>query len=279
VLVEPLATIHAIAEFLTTRVLPETKDKGKEKKPTRRSKDSKARKSQELGAAEMETQEDLEEESNLPGGPKTPSRLSLWLEGKVLDPSVTIFQALQRALTGLETNQENFVPQPLQRLWEKTHVITYNLVEAEKTRQRGEDSDETKNGKGRIVMESPYIAFLKERKALHFGYTNAEASVECLSLLQVLNALNSLWIHFIPQKKFSSVRSIIPPNAFVNNKLNAKLLRQLQDPLTLCSSAFPSWCSSLVPLCSFLFPFDSKRLWFNSTSFGIARALQVTIFP
>ena len=66
----------------------------------------------------------------------------------------------------------------------------------------------------------------------------------------------------------------LPPSAFLNRKLNAKLLRQLQDPLALCSRSFPSWCAQLTLHCPFLFSFESRRLLLSSTEFGLARALQ-----
>ncbi|EKX34155.1 hypothetical protein GUITHDRAFT_90563 [Guillardia theta CCMP2712] len=54
---------------------------------------------------------------------------------------------------------------------------------------------------------------------------------------------------------------------FVNVKLSWKLMRQLQDPLMLCTSSLPSWCSDLVRSCSL------KMLVLTCTAFGISRAL------
>ena len=63
-------------------------------------------------------------------------------------------------------------------------------------------------------------------------------------------------------------------SAYLNRKLNAKLQRQLADPLALCSRALPSWCSSLASGCPFLFAFETRRLYLHSTAFGLSRALQ-----
>jgi len=62
--------------------------------------------------------------------------------------------------------------------------------------------------------------------------------------------------------------------AFVNRKLNGKLLRQLADPLALCARALPSWCASLAAGCPPLFAFEARRLLLHSTAFGLPRALQ-----
>jgi E3 ubiquitin-protein ligase TRIP12 len=63
-------------------------------------------------------------------------------------------------------------------------------------------------------------------------------------------------------------------SAFLNRKLNAKLLRQLQDPLALCSRSLPPWCGALAAHAPFLFSFESRRLHLHSTAFGLSRALQ-----
>eukprot|EP01136_Pigoraptor_vietnamica_P023644 Opistho-1_new@75955 len=50
-------------------------------------------------------------------------------------------------------------------------------------------------------------------------------------------------------------------------------MRQLQDPIALCSNSIPEWVGELVRVCPFLFPFDCRQLYFYMTSFGISRAL------
>ena len=53
----------------------------------------------------------------------------------------------------------------------------------------------------------------------------------------------------------------------------AKLSRQLQDVLTLCTGELPPWCRQLTLACPFLFPFDTRRQFFNCTALGLSRAL------
>ena len=59
----------------------------------------------------------------------------------------------------------------------------------------------------------------------------------------------------------------------VNAKVAAKLSRQLQDVLTLCTGELPPWCRQLTLACPFLFPFDTRRQFFNCTALGLSRAL------
>lgn len=62
---------------------------------------------------------------------------------------------------------------------------------------------------------------------------------------------------------------------FVSHKLNAKILRQLSDPLALCGGIIPNWCVSVVREAGFLVPFESRRIFFQSTSLGVSRALHL----
>lgn len=50
-----------------------------------------------------------------------------------------------------------------------------------------------------------------------------------------------------------------------------KLVQQIQDPLVLSSGALPSWCEHMNLSFSFLFPFETRHLYFNCTAFGPSR--------
>ena len=71
-------------------------------------------------------------------------------------------------------------------------------------------------------------------------------------------------------------------------KLSWKLMRQLQDPLMLCTSSLLTESSDLVRSCSlkmlvltwlqaescgFLFPLECREFFTSCTAFGISRAL------
>ena len=61
---------------------------------------------------------------------------------------------------------------------------------------------------------------------------------------------------------------------FVNTKLTAKLNRQLEEPLIVASKCLPSWSEDLARLYPFLFPFETRVLFLQSTSFGYNRSMQ-----
>lgn len=65
----------------------------------------------------------------------------------------------------------------------------------------------------------------------------------------------------------------ITPDQFSSKKITNKLLQQIQDPLVLSSSSLPTWCEELNHSCPFLFPFETRRLYFNCTAFGASRSI------
>ena len=63
------------------------------------------------------------------------------------------------------------------------------------------------------------------------------------------------------------------PEEFSCKKITNKLLQQIQDPLVLSSSSLPAWCEELNHSCPFLFPFETRQLYFNCTAFGASRSI------
>jgi E3 ubiquitin-protein ligase TRIP12 len=62
---------------------------------------------------------------------------------------------------------------------------------------------------------------------------------------------------------------------FDSQKVNAKLRRQLSDSLALCGGAIPAWCHLLSRDASFLVPFQTRQMLFQSTALGVPRALHM----
>lgn len=94
-----------------------------------------------------------------------------------------------------------------------------------------------------------------------------------LRLLNILHELNANLDDVLAEKK-----DILKPNAeplsqFVNTKLTAKLNRQLEEPLIVASNCLPTWSEDLARLYPFLFPFETRHLFLQSTSFGYSRSM------
>lgn len=95
-----------------------------------------------------------------------------------------------------------------------------------------------------------------------------------LQLLRVLHDLNSEW----RETRLSSLAATgktaaLSETVFVNNKLTAKLNRQLEEPMIVASKCLPEWSLYLPRKFSFLFPFEARYAFLQSTAFGYSRML------
>ncbi|KAI9809580.1 MAG: hypothetical protein M1825_000012 [Sarcosagium campestre] len=99
------------------------------------------------------------------------------------------------------------------------------------------------------------------------------ATSAILQLLNILHALNANLDDVLVDNK-ESLRLFVEPLAqFVNTKLTAKLNRQLEEPLIVASNCLPNWSDDLARLYPFLFPFETRHLFLQSTSFGYSRSM------
>ncbi|KAJ3559621.1 hypothetical protein NM688_g224 [Phlebia brevispora] len=91
-----------------------------------------------------------------------------------------------------------------------------------------------------------------------------------LRLLKVLHKLNANETERVAP---ATSRRALLESAFVNNKLTAKLTRQLEEPMIVASSCLPDWSLDLPQHFPFLFPFATRYNFLQSTSFGYARLI------
>lgn len=99
------------------------------------------------------------------------------------------------------------------------------------------------------------------------------ATSSILRLLNILHALNANLDDVLAENKDTLKLNAEPLSQFVNTKLTAKLNRQLEEPLIVASNCLPSWSEDLARLYPFLFPFETRHLFLQSTSFGYARSM------
>ncbi|KAI9847487.1 MAG: Ubiquitin fusion degradation protein 4 [Sclerophora amabilis] len=92
-------------------------------------------------------------------------------------------------------------------------------------------------------------------------------------LLNILHALNSNLDDVLIEEKEAVKVNAEPLAQFVNTKLTAKLNRQLEEPLIVASNTLPTWSEDLARLYPFLFPFETRHLFLQSTSFGYSRSM------
>lgn len=94
-----------------------------------------------------------------------------------------------------------------------------------------------------------------------------------LRLLNILHEINAN-LDDVLDEGVQAMQPFAEPLAqFVNTKLTAKLNRQLEEPLIVASRCLPLWSEDLPRLYPFLFPFETRHLFLQSTSFGYSRSM------
>lgn len=91
--------------------------------------------------------------------------------------------------------------------------------------------------------------------------------------MSILHQMNANLEDVLLDKQVSFNLNAEPLTQFVNTKLTAKLNRQLEEPLVVASNCLPTWSEDLTRLYPFLFPFETRHLFLQSTSFGYSRSM------
>ncbi|OTB09603.1 hypothetical protein M426DRAFT_316152 [Hypoxylon sp. CI-4A] len=102
---------------------------------------------------------------------------------------------------------------------------------------------------------------------------NNPTTASILRLLNILHDVNANIEDIMVENKDALKLNVEPLSQFVNTKLTAKLNRQLEEPLIVASNCLPGWSEDLARLYPFLFPFETRHLFLQSTSFGYARSM------
>ncbi|MCJ1474222.1 Ubiquitin fusion degradation protein 4 [Lambiella insularis] len=102
---------------------------------------------------------------------------------------------------------------------------------------------------------------------------NNSVTSSILRLLAILHGLNANLDDVLDDERQNIKLNAEPVAQFVNTKLTAKLNRQLEEPLIVASNCLPGWSEDLARLYPFLFPFETRHLFLQSTSFGYSRSM------
>ncbi|KAI3398000.1 hypothetical protein diail_9977 [Diaporthe ilicicola] len=175
-------------------------------------------------------------------------------QGKVLTNDTTVYRAVQKpAIDSNDYSSRN--------VWILTHEIKIRRVPGPPSAERlsfgSVPSEESENGEG----SSPA------------SLAKHPSTASILRLLKILHNLNANIDDVLVENKATLKLNIEPLSQFVNTKLTSKLNRQLEEPLIVASNCLPSWSEDLARLYPFLFPFETRHLFLQSTSFGYARSM------
>ncbi|EPE26658.1 Hect, E3 ligase catalytic [Glarea lozoyensis ATCC 20868] len=175
------------------------------------------------------------------------------LDDKVLSNETTIYRAVHNPAGPVDEHTSRSV-------WSAVHPIKFKRVagppppEPSSVTQAAEASELTASGIPASLDKHP-------------------ATSSILRLLNILHALNANLDDVLAENKDTLKLNAEPLSQFVNTKLTAKLNRQLEEPLVVASNCLPSWSEDLARLYPFLFPFETRHLFLQSTSFGYARSM------
>jgi E3 ubiquitin-protein ligase TRIP12 len=228
-------------------------------------------------------------------------QLQFAMGGIRLQASTTILQAVHRALaaeraSAAALNDEDERTFGSGHLWEKVHTLTYRSAAGDDDAAGPATGPGAASGSasGDAAAAAAPGAFLEPLAplapllagSLPFGAGlwgaaggAPGAAHDIILLLSLLHGLARVAPLLAPPAEQAGPSRAAPsaplfaPDEFVSAKLTAKLARQLQDVLVLCSSALPEWCTALPAGAPFLFPFETRRQLFYATALGLSRAL------
>ncbi|KAL3265554.1 hypothetical protein HHI36_009759 [Cryptolaemus montrouzieri] len=204
---------------------------------------------------------------NMPGIPD--------IEVDLTDSSATIFRAVQELMQMAEFGSKQ---EKIRRIWEPTYTIVYKEVHSDGVHYSEED--------GRLT---PVVTLYSRSGSSSVAGTTLSPStpvpgtpsISNCTVEDVLQLLRHLFVIATSNSTKKSVQDLNHPDSewdsnpdqFNSKKLTNKLLQQIQDPLVLSSSSLPMWCEELNQSCPFLFPFETRQLYFNCTAFGTSRSI------
>jgi E3 ubiquitin-protein ligase TRIP12 len=180
--------------------------------------------------------------------------LEFSIDDHVIKNETTIYRAIHHSREHIEDVSPN--------IWSAIHTIKFRRVP------------------GPAPAESSSLASGSQDEAARDDKTNLPQSLSkhsttasILQLLRVLHEINAHLDDLIAESKDLIAVKAEPLSQFINTKLTAKLNRQLEEPLIVASSCLPSWSEDLAREFPFLFPFETRHLFLQSTAFGYSRSM------
>ncbi|KAG5675368.1 hypothetical protein PVAND_005277 [Polypedilum vanderplanki] len=190
------------------------------------------------------------------------------VEIPLTNPDWTIFRAVQELIQLTNLSKQD----KMKKIWEPTYTIIYR----EATKDDNSNTDEGRNTPILISNIRSAGSTLSPSSPLPTTPTNTNNSLQCSvdDVLQLLAQINSIDNSLKANENVSSGENAhLSADLYMSKKITNKLLQQIQDPLVLSSNSLPSWCEDFNQSCPFLFPFDTRQVYFNCTAFGASRSI------
>lgn len=194
------------------------------------------------------------------------------------NPDWTIFRAVQELLQLSAMSKQD----RMKKVWDPTYTIIYREASNKLDFDVSEEgvitpvasSGSLPHSRHNILSpESPHTISNASVTSI-ISPTPQQTTCSVDDVLQLLCQLNSLNMQMKKaDDDLTSDNDHLNPELFLSKKITNKLHQQIQDPLVLSSNSLPSWCEELNQSYPFLFPFETRQLYFNCTAFGASRSI------
>lgn len=188
------------------------------------------------------------------------------IEVSLANPDWTVFRAVQELMQQTLMIKHD----KMRRIWEPTYTIIYK--KANRDDELYMDDEKTTPVVSILSPEQSTSSTLSPNSPIVPLRTQCSID-DVLQLLSHMNAINDDTLCLNTSMPSDDPNAKLHSDLFMSKKLTNKLQQQIQDPLVLSSESLPEWCEHLNQSCPFLFPFETRQLYFNCTAFGTSRSI------
>ncbi|EXJ70931.1 E3 ubiquitin-protein ligase TRIP12 [Cladophialophora psammophila CBS 110553] len=176
------------------------------------------------------------------------------IDGKIIPNNTTIYRAVHH-------NRDQPQVPASRSVWSGVHTVKFRKVRGPPPTSSTISTWDEGESRG-------------SKNGLPASFSGHPVTSSILALLRILHELNANLDElrdFIGQPGLKLYPESLA--SFINTKLTAKMNRQLEEPLIVASNCLPDWSEDLARSFPFLFPFETRHLFLQSTSFGYSRSM------
>lgn len=210
-------------------------------------------------------------------------KLIFAFEGKQLDRSITLFQAILQSQFKVEPDM---IMGP--KFWNDVYKVTYRrAVPVVSSSLLSSNTSDSSLFWDKIGFSWHKLSFFSSllRAEISCKLDGSNPSYDILFMMKILEGLNRNAFQLLSIDKsiafaqgriesFDELKVVIPTipqTEFLSTKLTDKLEQQMRDPLAITVGSMPLWCSELMAVCPFLFSFETRWTYFRLTVFGSSK--------
>lgn len=181
-------------------------------------------------------------------------KLDFSIGGRGISRDETIFGAVFG-----NSQTSNDIENP--NIWNEVHTISY-------------EKSTTQSNRNSITPTIPQdITLIDYLQDFNADSEIDTLDIQILNLLQIINHIRTnVYQLSIDEHTLSSITTL-SQSLFINNKLTAKINKQLDEPLIVASRVLPTWCKVIISQYPFILPLDTRLTFLQSTAFGYTRSI------